>query len=285
MNFEEYRALSALNWSTLRDVHVSPLLCRWRQDNPRPDTSSLSLGRLIHTAILEPERYDEEVLLRPSQWDSWRTKAAREWRAEQEAEGRIIIDDETAELVSLLRSRVIESAGWPLLCDTRREVSIQWTAEVGGSQIPCKGRLDAVTGRRLVDLKTTKDLKWFWKDAAELLYHGGLAWYLDGALAAGEIDPAAVAPYLPGAYGYEEIDDDAGVYIIALETSEPYDAGAWRLPPYVIQAGRRLHRSLLETWSSCREADLWPGREPVVTDLHLPTWAAGMANDEREVIL
>ena len=44
--------------------------------------------------------------------------------------------------------------------------------------------LDAVAPDRVVDLKTTRDMSKFPRDAANLLYHGQMAWYLDGAIAA-----------------------------------------------------------------------------------------------------
>ena len=264
MDFAKYRSLTALNWSSLSLIETSPRLYAWRQDHPRPDTASLSLGRLAHVAVLEPERYETDCVRRPDRWDSWRSNAAREWRDEQLAAGREVLTDEDAEVINCI---LVNLGGHDdatrLLDGTRREETIEWPVD----GVQCKGRVDAIADDRIVDFKTTRDLAYFMRrGAAELLYHGQLAWYLDGAIAAGRCSP------------------DAAAYVVAAETGEPYDVAAMRLGEASLDAGRRLWRRLLECWLACRTTGMWPGMYPHLTTLELPGWAAGMWTDDEEEI-
>ena len=257
-SFADYRAIEALNWSSLK-LMENPREYQWRQRHPRPDTAALTGGTTKHLYLLEPEEFSGRVVVRPSEWTDWRKKAAREWRDEMKSARRVVVTDDELEEMRIIRESLAGHADSSrLLADTRREETIQWTVD----GITAKGRLDAVAADRIVDLKTTRDLKWFSKDAAEFCYHGQLAWYLDGAIAAGACSADAVP------------------YIVAVETGEPYDCAAFRLSETVIDAGRWLWRDLLDKWLACRDADIWPGRHPSLEVLDLPTWAPGMRPDE-----
>jgi hypothetical protein len=256
----EYQDIDALNWSSLKLMHESPLMYRWRERHPRKDTQALSLGRMVHMAVLEPERFEECCVRRPSEFDSWRTKASKEWRQEQLDAGREVMTDEDAETIERVREAIVWHAdAMRLLQGTRREEALTWTVD----GVECKGRVDAIAASRIVDLKTTRDLGLFVrKGAAELLYHGQLAWYLDGAIAAGACSP------------------DAGAFVVAVETSEPYDCAAFRLGEESLDAGHDLWRSLIDQWITCRDTGLWLGKFPSLTFLDMPRWAAGMQPDD-----
>lgn len=260
MKFDDYRALDALNWSSLKMMGDSPLLYRWRQEHPRPDTAALSMGRAIHVAVLEPAEFGAAYREKPADVD-YRTKSGKAWRDEATARGvEIITPEQSDTIVQCCESIASHADASALLSGTRREETIRWTVD----GVACKGRVDAVNAERVVDLKTCRDLGKFERDAASFCYHGQLAWYLDGAIAAKATDPDAVP------------------YIVAVETSEPYDCAAFRLSETVIDAGRYLWRSYLDRWVACRDADLWPGRHPSLEVLDLPPWAPGMRPDEEE---
>ena len=54
MTFESYQKLSAVNWSTLKNMKRSPLHYKHGLENSRPDTPRLAVGRAVHTAVFEP---------------------------------------------------------------------------------------------------------------------------------------------------------------------------------------------------------------------------------------
>jgi exodeoxyribonuclease VIII len=279
--FAIYRAIDALNWSSLKLMAESPLMYKWRLENPRPDTAALTLGRAIHMAILEPEKFAENYAARPHGLDL-RTKSGREWKETTEEYGFEILTEDQGDVIERCVASVnAHEPARALLEGTRKEETITWTdPELG---VECKGRLDAIAPDRLVDLKTTRDMGRFERDAADLLYHGQLAWYLDGAIASGKLSPDGEV-YVRRRYSEEgEFDEEAlrhPVYMVVVETKEPYDVAALQVPPYVLEAGRTLYRELLELWVACRESDLWPGRFPAVSQFELPRWARGLEESE-----
>lgn len=259
-----YDEIEAMNWSSLKLMDTSPLMYHWRQTHPRPDTPSFLLGRAIHCAILEPDQFDSRYIIRPEKLDG-RTKAGKAWLAD------VPKDVETlpaakGEVIKECTASVLRHPDFDILECTRREVTATWTDRSG---VKCKGRLDAVGPRHFVDLKSCDDLGRFERDAAKFLYHGQLAWYLDGAIQSGLMTQESDEPP-------DELDEDerftpmSQAYIVAVETSEPYDCGFFRVPEYAIECGRELYRRLLDLWISCRDADVWPGRFQVLTDLELP---------------
>jgi hypothetical protein len=255
----EYQDIDALNWSSLKLMADSALHYHRGIKHPRKDTAALALGRKVHMAVLEPERFERDCVRRPDEWDSWRTKASKEWRQEQLDAGREVLDEGEAETIERMRESIANHADAKRRLEgTRREESIVWTVD----GVACKGRVDAIAADRVVDLKTCRDLGLFVRrDAASLLYHGQLAWYLDGAIAAGACSP------------------DAKAYTVPVENCEPFDCTSFELGPVSLEAGRRLWRRLFDQWVTCRDTGLWPGRYPNESVLELADWAAGMQPD------
>lgn len=258
--FEDYVAIPRMNWSTLKLMQTSPRLLKYRSENPQKDTDAYRLGRAIHCAVLEPDRFVTDYVVKPDGM-SFATKEGKAWKAEHiVAAGKEIADAKVHTCVQSIREH---AAAAELLGGLRAEQVILWTDAESG--VKCKGRGDAMRGDVLVDIKTTgKGVSNFRTQASSLLYHGQLAWYLDGAIAARALSP------------------DADAYVIAVSTSESdaYDVRVDRLPEEAIEAGRRLYRRLLDQWVECDAANIWPGQFPGIGEL-LPThWAAGMEQDE-----
>ena len=249
MNFAAYRALPAMNWSRLKDIHTSPKLFKYREDHPRPDTPALSNGRLIHMAVLEPERFAAECVIRPPGIDL-RNKEGKAWKAS--LEGRSIVDQAVLDCADAVLTDPEASA---LLAGCKTEVTAEWVDQLTG--VSCKARLDAAKSVAFIDLKSCRGLKQFHRDAENMLYHGQVAWYHDGAIAAGLIEP------------------DADAYLIAVESSEPFDVMVIRATRGTLDKGRCLCRSLLGLWQQCDETGLWPGMSPTTTDWELSAYAAG----------
>lgn len=262
MSFEDYAAIEAMNWSSLKNMDVSARLYRWRADHPRPDTSALSIGRALHTNVLEPTEMEKRYVIKPKGL-KLSTKEGKAWKENVQnfAKDREILTYEQAEVVSRCTESIHENyAAMQLLEGTRREETIRWTID----GIACKARLDAVGPFLLIDVKTIRELERFERDAARLLYHGQFAWYLDGAIAAHVLQP------------------DAQVYAIVVETSEPYDCAVYRVGPHVLDEGRALYSSLLDRWRECQAANIWPGQASGIQDLVLPRWAMRQPDDEED---
>lgn len=262
-----YDAINAVNWSSLVHLATSAKLLDWRRTHPRIETPALRVGAALHCAILEPERFPAAYITRPDLGDG-RTKAGRIRRAEWNARRdpcAVVLDADEYELVA----RCAESArAHPAVRDALRggcaEETVTWTDEETG--LACKGRLDYLAPTILLDLKSTRaeTVDGFGREIAGRLYHGQLAFYMDGASAARRIHASA-----------------SQALIVGLQTVEPYDVIPARLGSEWIERGRSLYRSLLRRYADCQAAGWWPGIAPGVVDLQVPPWAAGGDDNEQ----
>ena len=250
-----YRAAPALNWSLLKTIGKSPLHFRHRRDNPRPDSPTFRVGRAVHAAILEPERFE-------SQWVVYAgRRAGKAWTAFfEEHEGREILNateyDTVVAMASAVRSRPDLAA---VLEDGLAEVSLLWNERFRGYDLIFKARADWIyhdgDSWVVLDLKTTRDVeaRSFGRDAARLMYHGQLAHYAEGLSAT-----------LGGAPVRAEL--------LVVETEAPHDCGLYRLDDVALQCGRARREQLLSRYAACVESGEWPGQLPEPGYLLLPTW-------------
>jgi hypothetical protein len=255
ITFEDYLALPGVNISSLLHMAKSP--AHYRHvigGGAKPDTAALRMGRMAHAAVLEPERYAEEVAI----WTGGR-RAGKEYDAWcLENVGRIQIKEDEHELCMALSAAVREHpvAGAYLASqDGIAEASLQWRHAIG---LDCKGRFDwlDVGAGVVVDLKTARDASdlEFGKAAARLDYCARAAFYSDGYAAKfGEL-PRFV--------------------LIAVEKVPPYAVAVYRVGEDLIEMGRRKYEKLLGELALCLERNEWPGLcHDQETDLLLPPWA------------
>lgn len=277
-----YHEIKAMNWSRLVSIEDSPLMYQWREDHERPDTPSLAFGRAIHCGIMEPDDFGRRhpvpevgpCRATTKKGDPCGNNAlpgasycgihggkgeAEAWIASLGPDAEPITADqrETVELI-VERIHAHQDAG-RLLEGTRVEAACTWTDPATG--VLCKGRMDSIAPDRLIDIKSCHDMAIFPREVARYNYHGQVAWYRDGAVAAGVLS------------------ESAEVYLLVVETSEPYDVAVFRVGFDALEAGRRLWKRLLGLWLECERSGVWPGRHPAITDLELPRWASGMIDE------
>ena len=252
---KNYDTIKALNWSSLKEIYVSPRNFLHKHHHPVADKVFFSLGRIIHMEILEPEKFADVCTVRPEEFDSWRTKASKEWKKEQIALGKEIMTHQESLIVGNIVINFSLHPDYNILKNTSKEQILEWK----DSGVNCKGRLDAVSNDKVIDLKTTNNLSSFIRrDLFRYLYHGQLAWYLNGAINS----------------GFTSVNSE--VYIIACETSPPFDVAIFRIGDEIIETGRALKDDLLHKWISCKTANIWPGIYPNTVDVEdVPSWAPG----------
>ena len=258
----DYTGIKAVNWSSLKLLATSPLLYRWRQDHPEPDKPAWVIGRAVHTAVLEPDQLWERYVI----WEGGR-RYGKKWDAflaEAELAEREVLREQDMHEVHAMADAVHDhEEASRVLTGGRAEETVTWTDE--RTRLECKGRLDFIAPTRLVDLKTTRDVdpRGFGRAAARYGYHGQLAYYHDGGIAAGVLPPDAEPPL-----------------IVAAENQPPWDVAVYRVEREALEAGRAWYRSLLGQLLASMEADWWPGVAPGVTALELPGWAPGMEGED-----
>lgn len=271
-----------LNWSTLKHIHTSAKLLKWRVEHAMADSEPLKMGRSIHCAILEPAVYEsrwvsvtacnatvkssgercksEGSLFSDGLWYCKVKGHAPAGATDTPGEGLEVIGAAGRELTKLCADAVAaHGPASKLLQGGKAEQKIEWTDPESG--IECRGRVDYLRPNDLVDLKSTRreTVREFMADAARSMYHGQLAWYHFGAIEAGRLPKDADLPY-----------------IVSVSTAEPYDVAAYQLSDITLQAGLILVRDLVRKYQQCTAADLWPGIAPDLEVLDLPAWAPGM---------
>jgi len=256
-----YDAIKALNWSSLKYMARSPLEYRWRIDHPEPPKTAYTVGAAIHCLLLEPEQFDHRYALCDVRRDK-RTQAYRDWldnHPNKEPLNKREMDLAHEASAAVHGHRV----ALELLSRCRREEPIVWDDPATGMR--CKGRLDGIA-TCVVDVKTGRDIDppRFERASATYLYHGQLAFYHHGAIAA------------------HKIDGDEMPYIIAVGKEPPWDVAVYQLKPDTLNAGRTLVLQLMRKLEECIAADMWPGVAPDLQYLDLPQWAAGLSDYELE---
>lgn len=125
------------------------------------DSEALTLGRAAHHLLLGEEAFSTQFIVRPEQFDSWRTKASKEWRAEQEADGRTVL---VSSQIETIRAMAHALANHPLIqagiLNGDIERSMVWQDRATGVWL--KARPDAIPNDSgdFADLKTTCNYGW-----------------------------------------------------------------------------------------------------------------------------
>ncbi len=249
MSREDYDAIPAVRWTTLKELRRSPLHYKWRAEHEREDSTRLLLGRGVHTAILEPDQF----LLDYALFEGER-RQGKAWDACVEFnEGKSILKGEEYRLCLAIRDAVRgHPVAGPYLAKGRAEQVLTWKDEKTG--LLCKARLDWI-GSALVDVKSASsvDAREFGSTSARMGYHSQLAFYQAGLRAVGSSLPAK---------------------LIAVEIAPPHDVAVFDVGADAQYAGEEECGELMRRLAECRELGHWPGRYPVNEEtLDLPKWA------------
>jgi hypothetical protein len=249
--FAEYQKIASVNWSSLKELRKSPLHYKWALEHPLKDTDTFAVGRATHLAVLEPERYEDEVVI----WDGGARRGG-DWTAFKAANAeRTILKPEDDEACRAMAAAVrAHPAAGPLLVEGESEVTIRWTDPATG--LKCKGRIDRVAPSLILDLKTAVEIekRQFASQVAKLGYHCQLALYQRG-------------------FAEEHQGELRETAMIVVEKKPPHDVVVFRPDVDTMMAGAEEIDRLLALLVDCRAADRWPGRYPEPVDLQLPAWA------------
>lgn len=186
--------------------------------------------------------------------DDWRTKAAREQRAEAWERGAIpVLDKHWRKAERMLEALRLHDVATALLSGGEAEVSLYATDPITGVRL--RGRVDYLTPRTAVDFKTTADAspRGFAKSIANFGYHQQAPWYLDLLAAAGR-----------------PVDD----FIFVVQCVEPpFLPAVYRLAARAIDRGRGLNRRAIDVYASCLMSGEWPAYGNTIHTLDLPAWS------------
>jgi hypothetical protein len=237
---------SWLSKSSVFELYQSSLY-KWRYF-PREFKSSpaMAWGSLVDTIITAPEDLKTEFATNP--FDSFRSKEAREWKAEQEANHKTIITadllDEAQKAVEVLTGKHKYAAH--MIEKSKRQVMLlnKMSHPSVEKKVQVKGLVDlAPEGEPfLMDLKTTADFSagGFEKTQAKFNYNAQAGLYLN-------------------LWNSLHPDDQRDRFqIIWQQSSAPYEVAVTEVPAADIQAGADMFSHLLGKLVRAADKNWWP---------------------------
>lgn len=223
-----------------------------------PETPALRVGRIVHAAILEPDRFAKDFVVAPDFGDlrsSTNRKARDEWLAGL-GPGVTMVKPEELMLAQAMRESVLAHPTARLVIEGGRpEVSMRWIDERTG--IKCKARADWWNEQLefAMDLKTTTDASpsGFGRAVAQHGYNVQHAHYADGFRTLGR----PIRNYL----------------IVAVEKEPPYAVAVYHIDAAAEERGfQLLHRSM-DALAECLSSGRWPAYSDTIQPLTIPGWA------------
>lgn len=269
----KYRAHAGVANSDLKNLKRSPAYAQWARQHPK-GSDAKSFGTAIHAAVLEPEKF-ASVYVRdmesphggyPKGWRN--TKVYREWRDQQELEGKIpltgdifdavpqVIENLHADPIGAMIFEVMDGTEFSCFAEDDRFPAITRK---------CRPDLLASSARTVVDLKTTAvatNLDAFCRQAYQLGYYQGAPYYLDTLELAGE-------------------SYDHYVFVV-VNIDAPYEVNAYTLDEDSMEQGRCDYRAALRRWNECLEMGEFEGGAREVREARIPQWAIDYHERENE---
>jgi len=237
----------ARGWRTFEAEHIT-------KTAPRKESPAMALGTAVHTALLEPERFDADYVVCPEECSDKRTKAYKEWSAEFGEQSILSVADIVV-IYNIQESvRRDDFASQLLTADGHVEKSLEWTE----NDVLCRMRLDKITGPFCIDIKTCQDAtpEAFAKTIANYRYDLQASHYLSGLTNNG-------------------IGCAMRFVFIAVETCVPYRVRCYEMCNDDLFSAEIDRVSLLAEYRRRSESGDWsePG-EGVLTKVFLPNWFA-----------
>lgn len=246
--FEDYLAWDAVSNSALSRFARVPAAAFV----PIEDSDDLRLGRAVHCAVLEPERFSDAY--RMKQYNGSTKEGKAEKARAIKAGIELFSPGDWRDLCGMAESVRHHPAASAILAEGEAEVSLLWHDHETG--LRCKARIDWLAPGLPCDLKTTRDSSpvGFGNSVARLRYHVQQAHYRAGLEALGQLSD--------------------GFVFIAVEKTAPYPVDCYCITDAAELVGYRLRRRGLLAWKSCVESGHWPAwRSPKIETLSLPNRA------------
>ena len=277
---EDYHSSNGVSSSTLKKwLTMAPNEVLHSQMNPKKETDSLTLGKLVHAFVLEPEKAEDCFVVLPEI-----NKRTKQGRADFESfvtenEGKIICKREDLEKAKRMAQSVFDHPDARLLLDgTINESSVYWwykkrdDADDRDYKQICKVRPDAISTNypMLIDLKTSDDASYesFQHSVNKYYYHLSAAMYLNGVNQCHDIRKECN----PEFYKYF-------AFIVVSKTpafdtvtkSVVYNTAVYSLDQKSIDMGNQLYRHAMMRLHDAKHNN-YPGLPSGIRDLELPPW-------------
>ncbi|ACT65685.1 exonuclease VIII [Cyanophage PSS2] len=298
----DYRAVNARSQSELKEILASPAHYRARYG---PDgeaffpTPAMQIGTALHHRVLEPDTFSKHFVSKADTKGDHTIPELKEIAKEKDID--IKGKSKKSDLMAAVfpdgapkeRRKVFSEKDWLIVhgaADALRthdvtgswfdpgfpnyrkfnEVSI-YDRDFRG--IVRKARLDRIhidleAGcMNILDIKGCEDCspQGFTRSVVAFKYHLQAFYYTD------MVRRAVGAGLLP--------DMPINFYFCAVERKRPFSVNVFKATDEILEEGARLCDKALLLYAQCLELNYWPGYDPVIHDLKLPSWSQAVEED------
>jgi len=216
-------------------------------------TVAKELGSAFHCRVLQPDKFDETVLVGPTLGRD--TVKCVAFAAQHP--GKIVVNERTIETAKYLADEVMKDKTARFLIESAAalELSGVWDeADAGG--LRCKARLDidCPEASTIADLKKTRDAspEKFTKAIFEYGYYRQADTYLGGM---------------------ESLSKARDHFVfIAIEEAPPHCVACYRIKDDVLTRAREEKIALMRQYQKCCDTGYWPGYGEGIQEIGIPAW-------------
>lgn len=229
----QYHQMEGLSSSDLRLFWKNPYHY-YIKNNRQEYKKQYEYGTLIHTMILEPDKVNENLTV--LEYDSYRTKAAKEERDQAIQENKnVLLAHEYEQIKLMVDSYRQFNIVHDFLQGGEAEQSIFWTDEASGIKCKCRPDYMNLKENYIIDVKSCEDIDKMIRSVYNYGYYIQAAHYQMGT-------------------GVRDF------YILALSKQEPYDVEMFQLGPALLEQGQSICRQALDGMRQCINNEHWPNK-------------------------
>ena len=253
---ELYHKAPGLSCTNLKIMLRSPAHYHASILFPPKTTAEMQLGSALHTAVLQPDLFDEQYMELPKL--DRRTKEGKELYKQYSESGKILLDSATVATVQKMKDSLLQH---PIISSVLSSGSPELSCfgclpEFPHTLVKCRPDWYNAELGVLLDLKTACDAspKAFAKASAEYLYHLQNALYAD---LFSQVSGKRIQAFL----------------FAVVEKEPPYAVALYQLDTDAVEKGRDLYRKALVAYNDSLDRNYWVGYSPKIEILQLPAWA------------
>ena len=227
---------------------------RYYKDNPPESNAVFDFGRIFHTAVLEPDKLKNQVVV----WD--KDKRGKAWTEFKEKhQNKVILKPDEFETIAAMSTAVqFHDIASAIISHKEAEVekAVLWYDKDTGEKCKAKPDIRVEPEGLIADLKSVQSAEpgMFSRACANYGYMYQSAFYADGA--------SAVSG-----------KDHKHFLFICVEKDPPHAVMVYEADYEFIETGRIKYRELLKQLSQCKIENKWPGYPVGIKTLSLPAWA------------
>ena len=263
--FAEYLSWECCSHSQLENMKRSAAYCEWRRLHPLESTDAMKIGSAIHTATLEPEKFDDLYIMRPTGNATKLEKngGCKEAYDAVKASGKILLTEDEM-LGCYMAAGQIQShqVFGPILSVGLKELSC--VADIDGLRVKVRfDCYDANTGA-VIDIKKTihASEEMFPREVSRYGHHRQAALYGMVAIKLG----------LPMNVWYWA----------AIQASAPYEMNPMECENEALELGYAQNKILVARYAECLLSGKWGGFPQDIKKVGVAAWETD-AEDEFEM--